>query len=307
MKKLLWGIATFLLVAWLGFAGYWIVSSHEQEKCEAIDIVITDTVGNHFVSEADIVREIDSLSLRCKGMLMSEINTDSIEHMLNAIDKIESASCVALNNGHIVITVKPMKPVLRVFNNDGSYYINRSGKRISADARYYLDVPVACGNFDSTFTPQHLLPLVDYIYTDSVWSSLVSMIKVNTATNIILVPMIRGHVINFGDVENIENKFLRLRHIYRNILPVKGWNYYDTLSVKWAGQVVATKRKKGLAAPVVKIIDESEFEAATPEAMLTGTEDAPIDTITFKTPQPKVDTTKVKTQENKDTTKQKNI
>ncbi len=32
--------------------------------------------------------------------------------------------------------------------------------------------------------------------------------------------------------------------MYRKVLPVKGWLYYDTISVKYSGQVVATRAKK---------------------------------------------------------------
>ena len=88
--------------------------------------------------------------------------------------------------------------------------------------------------------------------------------------------MIRGHVINFGDVSDIENKFDRLRRMYEEILPLKGWDFYDTLSVKWRGQVVATRRVKKLVEPQVRYDDESENElpqdigtmlAATPEQL----------------------------------------
>ena len=44
--------------------------------------------------------------------------------------------------------------------------------------------------------------------------------------------------------ELIENKFNRIKTFYKEVMPVKGWNYYDTISVKWRGQVVTTRRDK---------------------------------------------------------------
>ena len=62
--------------------------------------------------------------------------------------------------------------------------------------------------------------------------------------DIILVPVIRGHVVNFGDTSMVDDKFLRLRTFYRKVLPTVGWQHYDTIAVKWRGQVVATRRHK---------------------------------------------------------------
>ncbi len=47
----------------------------------------------------------------------------------------------------------------------------------------------------------------------------------------------------------IKDKIHRLMRIYQDVLKVKGWNYYDTLSVKWRGQVVATRRMKDRPVP----------------------------------------------------------
>ena len=47
-------------------------------------------------------------------------------------------------------------------------------------------------------------------------------------------------------VEDIENKFEKLKLFYREVMPAKGWETYDTISVKWSHQVVATRRKKAV-------------------------------------------------------------
>lgn len=279
MKKVIWCISALLLVAYVVFIFIWMGTAIEGGKCTGMEIYIADTADSWFVTAAEIAREIDDLPSRCKGMPLRDINTDSIEAKLNRIDKIESASCLMLNSGKVIVSVKPMQPVARVFEEDYSYYINRNGKRISADARYYLDVPVISGVFDAKLQAQELLPLVEYIYSDPTWSTFVSMIKTDMKHNIILVPVIRGHVINLGDMSDMENKFTRLRQFYKDVMPVKGWNYYDTIAVKWTGQVVATKRKKKLADTNLAYVDDSELEAVNTDAMLA---DETTDTVTIR-------------------------
>ena len=246
----------------------------DDRLCTGMRIAVNDTASHKFVTAAELARELGKVPAAAKGMRMLDVNTDSIERLLNGIDKIEDASVVRLTDGSVMVTVNPLHPVARVFDSKGSYYINRAGKRITADARYHLDVPVIQGDFvDSVFPATAVLPLIEYISQDSVWNSLVSMIKVDSPSDIMLVPIVRGQVINFGKADDFESKFARLKRMYSEVLPVKGWSYYDTLSVKWDGQIVATRRHKKLPEP--RLADDEEEEEVDVDAMLAGDKVAP--------------------------------
>lgn len=154
-----------------------------------------------------------------------------------------------------------MRPVARVFDGNRSYYINKDGKRISANARYHVDVPVIEGRLDRMkLRPESYLPLVRHISDDPGWNALVSAIKIDTPRDIMLVPVIHGHVINLGDTSGYVEKLDRLKKFYREVMPEKGWNYYDTVSVKWRGQVVATRAQKGhnIIPDIEEDIDEAD-------------------------------------------------
>lgn len=174
----------------------------------------------------------------------AKINTMEIENTLNSIDNIESARCTRRSDDRIWIEVVPMQPVARIFDDSGSYYINREGKRLTASLRYRCDVPVITGRLGGRQTAARLMPLLDDIRTNTRHGELVSALNLEPDGDVIIIPPLRGHVINFGDPSaDIGNKFDRLVTMYRDILPVKGWDYYDTLSVKFSGQVVASRRK----------------------------------------------------------------
>lgn len=268
MRNIIWGVSAILLVAYLVFIFIWINMTADEPKCIGMDITLNESASNSFVTIEEISRELDFLPEHCVGMPIREINTDSLERLLNGIDKIEDAECVILNTGRIKVVVTPMLPVARIFDGEESYYINRVGKRISADARYYLDVPVLAGNFNDTNKAVDMLPMLDYIYNDSLWSSLISMVKINNNNEIILVPKIKGHVIDFGNKDNMENKFTRLAIFYKEVMQYKGWDCYEKISVKWDGQIVATKRKKTTNDKGIKYDSEIENEMPDIEAMI---------------------------------------
>lgn len=268
-RSVIRAVVAICLAVYLVFALCITNSTSADSVCTGLKIAVNDTASLKFVTAAELSRELGSLPAQAKGMLLKEIDTDSIERLLNSIDKIENANAVRLTDRSVLITVDPLHPVARVFDSKGSYYINRSGKRISADARYHIDVPVIQGNFvDSVFPASRVLPLVDYISNDSLWNSLVSMIKVDSPSDILLVSIVRGQIINFGTPDNFDNKFHRLRRMYAEVMPVKGWSYYDTISVKWNGQIVATRRNKKLPPP--KFAADDADETPDVNTMLAG-------------------------------------
>ncbi len=252
-------IFAILLTAYLVWALIWVHDAAAKQICTGMDVEIIDSTGCRFVTTREIINELQPYYNDSPRMLLERIDTDSLSRMLNSIDKLEHATVVRTTAHKIHVKVAPMHPVARVWDNNSSYYINREGKRIAADARYHIDVPVITGTFDSVFQPSALIPLIDYINADSTWNSLVTMIKVSNR-NVYLLPMIRGHVINFGSVDNIDDKFRRLKAMYTEVLPVKGWDYYDTIAVKWSGQVVASRRENKLPPPPFTYNDDSENE-----------------------------------------------
>lgn len=242
--------------------------------CNGLVIEVIDSARCRFVTAEGIDQELGGLKSRAAGMRLNAINTDSIERRLDLIDDIEETVCTRMTDGTVLLRVTPMRPVARVFDPDGtSYYINKSGKRMKASLRYRMDVPLVINGRGDGFDPTSVLPLLNTIHSDSLWNSLVTAVKVAPGGDVILVPSIRGHVINLGDTAGIPGKLDRVLTMYRKVLPVKGWTLYDTLSVKWSGQVVATHRLKqlpdnGLAAD--EIIDEEGDDEGTMTADSTA-------------------------------------
>ena len=270
MKKILRCIISLLLLAYVVVAAAWSRSHTEELMCRGIHIEVDDSRGSNFVTAREVAHELGPMAKNPSKRRLATFNTDRMERVLNGIDKIESATCTKLTDGTINIEVTPMQLVARVFEGNYSYYINKDGKRISATARYHTDVPVIYGRFDSIHPAADMLPLLRFIGSDSTWSSMITCVKVDGPTNVILVPMIHGHVINIGDINGLPDKFNRIDRAYREILPVKGWNVYDTISVKWKGQIVATRRAKKLHTAISAIDFEAEREAPDVGTMLVG-------------------------------------
>lgn len=206
--------------------------------CKGVKISVTQNELSQFVTAEDIDHELGGIVASAKTMTASQINLKDIETRLNALSIIESVNCRRLANDEIAIDVDPMTPVARVFDNTGSYYINKAGKHLLASPRYQIDVPVVISENDSLPNVGSILPLLERIEENEVWSQLVSALKVDNTGDIFIIPSITGHVVNIGDGSDIDDKMKRLFAFYNQVLEVKGWNYYDTISVKFSNQVI---------------------------------------------------------------------
>ena len=250
---------TVILVGYLCFALPATASMAREDRFTGCRIEVADSLGSGFVSQLEISQECDNIMQWVTARKRKEVDLNLLESHLRGSDKIEDVNVSLLNNGTILIDVVPMTPVARIFDTSTSYYINATGKRISADPRYHVDVPVVVGNFTDDRPSTRLLPLLHHIASHPKLDALVSTVKQARNGDIIIVPTIRGHVVNFGDTSDVDNKFTRLREFYRQVMPVRGWETYDTIAVKWRGQVVATRRDKALATTSLAAVVE-EFD-----------------------------------------------
>lgn len=244
-KTIIYAALSIVLAAYVCVAVSLSRKARAADTFTKLEIVVADSAHSGFITAADIDIDLGDLSTRITKTRRSQLNTLHIENQLRARDNIENAHVTAMGNGVLRITVTPMQPVARVFDNSGSsYYINRSGKRIGASARYHADVPIVSGNIRNTAQVAALLPMFEVIKSNPEFDALVTQVDIADNGDIIVIPSVAGHVINLGDTSNIADKMQRLRTFYHNVVAVRGWEYYDTLSVKWNGRLVATRATK---------------------------------------------------------------
>ena len=261
-------IILLIISALLVWGVFWARNKASAQLCKSIDVVIENNEKASFVTPQGVINDLQKMNFKIVGLPMWQINSDSIERALSKSQFLESAQCVKGQDGVFQIKVKQLIPVLRVFDGEDSYYVNREGKRIPATVNFFTDVPIVEGHFTKGFGPEKLLPMVDYVNADSTLANIVTMYKYRDPQNIMIVPCFNGHVVNMGSVDHYKEKFRKLLLFYRKVMPEKGWNTYDTISVKWNYQVVATLAKKK-AVPTFQYDNEDEDPADDIETMTT--------------------------------------
>ena len=263
IKKLLTWILLAVLVAYVIAAAVWARGEAQKNICRGINVEIVKTESPDSVTNKGVLSEIKRYPKKIVGQQISSIDTRDFMNYLKGFPQFEDVVCNFTTDGRLRVKVTPMVPEIRVFEDSVSYYINKDGKKLLSKPSFFVDVPVVSGKFNDKFKAADLLPVTRFIASDPTLDGLVGMIYADSPDNIILVPRIHGHVINFGDTTRLKEKRDALLAIYRKVLPYKGWEEYDTISVKYRGQIVASRRNKASLHPQLVEFDEPDMEEAT--------------------------------------------
>ena len=257
-----------LLLAYVVAMFVWARAQAASHRVKGIEVVIEGDNKVSAVTPQGVIDVLQGYRKPIVGQPLHVINTYDIASYLRGINSFETVDCMVTSLGQLRVTITPMQPEIRVFDGADSYYVNKDGKTMAALPGFHVDVPVVSGSFNSKLRPEIVLPVVRFIKRDSLLSGMVKMIHVKDPYNIILVPRYTGHVINIGDTTRLPEKRRAIATAYNKILPYRGWNLYDTISVKYKGQIVATRRDKTPLHPVVEIDATDLMEEASAQAAI---------------------------------------
>ncbi len=257
-QNILWSLAVIACLFILGFAD----KQQDEKVCSKISIKIDRSNGNFFVDEEDVnamvYHEMDTII----GKPILEIDGGSLEHKLNNHPTIARAEVYKTLNGELVVEVSQRTPIVRIFSYSGdSYYLDSTGKVMPPSSKYTSRVFVANGHIYDNFLEvnqlsanrmndslrrKHIIDdifkFAEFIRNDDFWSLQIEQLYVNKEMEVELIPRVGNHRIVFGDATDLVGKFKKLRIFYDKGLSKTGWNEYSVINLKYADQVVCTKR-----------------------------------------------------------------
>lgn len=239
------GLLTLCLVL-IGFIGF--VEKQTQLKTyEGLEVDLKAVSGVYFVDEKEIVEIINSAFPELKaGLPATEVPLAEVETRLSGHPFIKSVQASIEQKGILKVTIHQHEPIARIARPMGADgYITTEGLIIPTSPTYTSRVLILEGAFaeqlmdqGSTDSMPELMPLIRFIAADDFWKAQITELEINSKNDIRLHQQVGKQVIEFGDATDIESKFRRINVLYQEILPRKGWNAYERISVKFKNQIV---------------------------------------------------------------------
>ncbi len=208
--------------------------------------------GDKLLSERDVrQRLLLAFGNTLEGTELADLEVERIERVLEEDPFVEDAEAFVGQSNTLHVRIRQREPVLRVLDNSGgNYYLDNSGAKIPVSNLYTARVMVATGNI-APYTPdfqqkkrnslKDLFYLNRVIAEDPVLSKFIQQIHINNAGDFMLVPLVGDQKIVLGSIRNLDDKLKRLKIFYKEGMPYAGWRAYNTINLKYNGQVVCRK------------------------------------------------------------------
>ncbi len=244
----LW-VAAFAAVVVLLVAA---IRKEEKQQCTAITVNIRGVSNNFFVDKNDILNALnDFIDGSPVGQPVGSFNLRAIENELQKNVWVKKIQLFFDNTARLQVDVLEREPVARVFTTAGTtFYIDSSITMLPLSEKFSARLPVFT-NFPSdkaVLTKADSALLKDIfivsmaIQKDSFRMAMIDQVDITPQRTFELVPKIGNTAIVFGNAVDVEEKFDKLLLFYKEVLTKSGWDYYSSVNVQYAGQVVA-KRK----------------------------------------------------------------
>ena len=209
-----------------------------------LKLVIADSSSYRFISDEEVHTLLKKNKLYPVGKKEKDINIRLLEEEIVKHPFVRKAECYLTSSGNVRIDIDQRIPLIRVMSGNGDdYYIDNEGKIMPARKKA-IHVAIASGYIDRKFAQKELFKLGKYLKKDVFWKSQVQQIHVTQKQDIELVPRAGDHIIFLGKLENMEEKFRKLRTFYQEGLNHVGWNKYNRISIEFSNQIICTKKSK---------------------------------------------------------------
>ena len=240
-------LAVYLVLAVTAFN----TPDKSAERCENIEINITEGNTNGFLTEKNILSMLQQHNISPLGNVPDSINIREVEKLLKASPLVKEAEASVTAEGNLIIDVEQRLPIIRVKTYNDDYYIDESGN-IMPPTPYNVDVIVATGYISKNYARQYLFPLATTINEDELWQQQIEQINILANRGVELVPRVGNHIIyighlpaNNGEENNIATfitkKLDRLEKFYKYGLARIGWEKFNYINIEYDNQIICKK------------------------------------------------------------------
>lgn len=200
--------------------------------------------GNRLISGAEVEEYwIGKLGYDPTDLKVGNLPLAKWEGMIEALPFVKDAQVYLDRQFFIQISISQRQPVLRVLNGRKSQYLDKDLVYFPLSQKYSCRVPVVSGELpemaeDEDFKGE-MTAIIQRLEEDVFANKLIDQMHRTKEGEWIFTPVLGDLKIKFGKWENEEEKLSRLREFYDKVLPIKGWNKYEHIDLRYEDQVIA--------------------------------------------------------------------
>ncbi|SOD88779.1 cell division protein FtsQ/DivIB [Spirosoma fluviale] len=224
---------------------------HGQKRVKSVVVRLDEVDGHRFLTRRDVIGYLTNEGADpVVGEHYDAVDLRRLEVRLRQHGLIKSCQVSRDLNGDLLVNIEQPHPLARLMPiGDGirsvsGQYVSEEGHFFPISMNYSARVPVLTGSFFAhnrslvNKRNQPLLELLKRVHDDPFWRAQITEISVDERGEVTMWPQLGSHRIEFGPPTELDAKFKKLKLVYTDVLPAKGWNRYNRVSVQYRNQIV---------------------------------------------------------------------
>ena len=173
---------------------------------------------------------------------IQKVNLDlnKLEKNLNAQEMIEKSDVYVSIDGVLKAVVRQKTPIARIFDNEGSFYIDYEGNRMPLSTNFTARVPLVSGGINKN-NNEDLAQLLRIIHDDPFLKKNIIGIEIMPKGSLKMHNRNFDFQIDFGKLINMEHKFKNYKAFFQKAVLDSSLYKYKKIDLRFTEQVVCTK------------------------------------------------------------------
>ncbi len=169
-----------------------------------------------------------------------KLDLNKLERTLDSNDLIQKSDVFVSIDGVLKAMVKQKTPIARVFNNDGSFYIDYEGDRMPLSENFTARVPLVSGVINKK-NNEELAQLFRVIYDDDFLRKNIIAVQIMPNGSLKMLNRNFEYQIDFGSIIDSERKFKDYKAFFQKAVLDSSLYKYKKIDLRFTKQVVCTK------------------------------------------------------------------
>lgn len=224
---------------------------HGQKHVRTVIVQLNQVDGHQFLTRRDVMGYLTNGGADpIIGKEYKDVNFRELERRLRQHGLVKNCQVSRDLTGDLLVMIEQPRPLARLMTSgDGTrpvsgQYVSEEGRFFPVSMNYSARVPILTGSyFDQNRSLANernwpLLALLKQIHDDPFWRAQIVELSVDETGDVTMWPQMGNHRIEFGPPIELKEKFKKLKLVYTDVFPAKGWDCYSRVNVQYRNQLV---------------------------------------------------------------------
>jgi cell division protein FtsQ len=240
MKFFKWNnVRLILMFALMVFLYSFTSMRNEHRKLTKSMVVFTDD-SNPFIKQETVNKLLIENKTDASAIQKVDLDLNRLEKSINSNPMIEKSEVFVSIDGVLKAVVKQKTPIARMFNDEGSFYIDYQGSMMPVSDEFTARVPIVSGEINKV-NQDEFNKLLRFVYDDDFLKKNIIGIQITPSGSIKMLNRNFDYEIEFGQTVNIERKFKNYKAFYQKTVVDSSLYKYKKINLTFTQQVVCTK------------------------------------------------------------------